>query len=610
MTTRVVTVLCTFLFCAVTLNGQDVEFSCGIDRTEVPLGQRFQVTYTLSGGSLKQYKDFRAPDLNRHFMTLAGPSTSQQMQIINGRVSTKISWTYVLQPRNTGTYTVPAARITYDGSQMTSNTVSVKVTSAVPGTGSGQQREEKPDVDLGDNLFVRAIPSRTDVYIGEPITVTYKLYSRVAFQLESPVKLPRMMGFWSEDVEAPTQLRPRVEVHNGRQYETYMLRKVIYFPTQSGKLSIDPLEIGTVVRVRKRRQSGNDAFDRFFSDPFLDSYDNVKKTLATRKIEVNVRPLPEEGKPRGFTGVVGSYDMQASLDRRQLKANETTTLSITLTGKGNIRLLDEPTVMFPSGMDNYSPTIKEDARPEGGTLVGSKTFEYLLVPRFAGKITIPPVTFSYFDPEKKSYVTQESEAFSLDIAEGDERRTADAMTQSNIDYLAMDVREIRDGAPTLQQGVTHGVRPLTMFLSYLLPSISLVFALLWKRRYDRLRGDIAGMRRRRATRAAERRLSEARKHLHAGNIDAYYQEIARALWGYVQDKLGMPTSVTAIDTVVEQLRAGNIDPDLAESMRRGLQDVEYARFSQSRSSSEEMRALYERTKEVIIKTEQAMRGSV
>ncbi|MBR9978990.1 MAG: protein BatD [Bacteroidetes bacterium] len=596
------------LFYVLPLSAQDVQFSCGVDRTEVPLGQRFQVTYTLSGGSLKQYKDFRAPDLNRHFMTLAGPSTSQQMQIINGRVSTKISWTYVLQPRNTGTYTVPAARITYDGTMMTSNTVSIKVTSAVPGSGSQQQKnEEEPDVDLGDNLYVQAIPNRTDVFVGEPITVTYKLFSRVAFQLENPIKLPRMKGFWSEDVEAPTQLRPRIEVHKGRQYETYMLRKVIYFPTQSGELSIDPLEIGAVVRVRKRRRSGDDAFDRFFSDPFMDSFDNVRKTLATRKIDVNVRPLPEEGKPQGFSGVVGFYEMRASLDRNELKANETATLSITLTGKGNIRLLDEPTVIFPSGMDSYSPTINEDARPEGGTLVGSKSFEYLLVPRFAGKVTIPPVTFSYFDPAKASYVKLESEAFSLDISEGDERRTADAMTRTSIDYLAMDVRGIRDEEPQLQRGVTHGVHPVTMLLSYLIPAIALALALLWKRRYDQLRGDVAGMRRRRATRVAEKRLSASRKFLDAGKIDAYYQEIAHALWGYVQDKLGMPTSIMTIDSVIEHLQAANLDTELIERMRQGLDAVEYARFSPTRSSTEEMRSLYARTEEVIILTEQAMR---
>ncbi|MFA6235410.1 MAG: BatD family protein, partial [Bacteroidota bacterium] len=372
MESRGIIVLFILILTGQTLFAQDAQFFCSVDRTEVPLGQQFQLTYTLSGGSLKQYKDFRAPDLNRSFMTLAGPSTSQQMQIINGRVSSSISWTYVLQPRSNGTFTSPAATITYDGKTLTTNTVSIKVTKAVPNAGGNQQQDKSPDVDLGDNLFIRAIPNKTSVFLGEPLTVTYKLYSRVAFQLDNPIKLPRMVGFWSEDIEAPTQLQPTVEVFNGRQYETYMLRKVLYFPTQSGKLTIEPFEIGTTVRVRKRRKTGNDSFDRFFSDPLFDSYDQVKKNLLTQKVNVTVRPLPEDGKPKGFTGVVGSYEMNSTLDRKTLKANETATLKVVLIGKGNIRLLDEPAVTFPSGVDHYDPTIDEDAQHVDGTLAGSK----------------------------------------------------------------------------------------------------------------------------------------------------------------------------------------------------------------------------------------------
>lgn len=600
-------ILLGLLFVATALHAQDAQFSCGVDRTEVPLGQQFQVTYTLSGGSLKQYRDFRAPDMNRSFMTLAGPSTSQQMQIINGRVSTSISWTYVLQPRETGTFTVPAASITYDGNTLKTNTVSIKVTKAIPNTGGAQKQDRTPDVDLGDNLFIRAIPTKTDVYIGEPITVTYKLYSRVAFQLDNPIKLPRMVGFWSEDIEAPTRLEPRIEVYNGRQYETYMMRKVLYFPTQSGKLTIEPFEIGTTVRVRKRRQTGSDAYDRFFSDPFFDSYDNVKKTLLTEKVAVNVRPLPEEGKPRDFSGVAGSYEMDASIDRTELKANETATLKVVLKGKGNIRLLDAPTVTFPSGIDHYDPSIDETVTPSDGTLSGSRSFEFVLVPRYAGKVTIPPVTFSYFDLEKRKYVTLQSKSFALDIAEGEERRDAGDMTQSYVDYLSMDVRGIREGEPDLSKESENGVRPAVMLALYAIPVILLGFALMWKRRHDRLHGDVAGLKRRRATRVAERRLRDSKKHLEAGNTDAYYLEIARALWGYVQDTLALPTSMTAIDTVVEQLHQRDLDPALVERMRKALESVEYARFSPTRASTAEMHALYEQAREAIIQTEQAIK---
>jgi len=590
------------------LFAQEVQFTAGVNRSEVALGEQFQVTFTLAGGSLKQYSDFRAPDLNKDFLTLAGPSTSQSMQIINGRMSSSISWTYVLQGRGVGTFTIPPATLKYEGQTLRTNTLRMKISRAVPGTGQPSGRsEEHRDIDLGDNLFIRAIPNKRTVFLGEPITVTYKLYSRVAFQLDSPIKLPRMIGFWSEDVETPRQLRPSIEVYNGKQYETYMMRKVLYFPTQAGSLTIDPFEVAINVRVRKRRQTGDDYFDRFFSDPFFDSYENVKKTLMTGKIPVTVKPLPEENKPAGFTGVVGSYEMDVSLDRDSLKANETAALKVVLRGRGNIRLLDEPRVTFPTGIDHYDPTIKEDARPADGTMRGSKSFEYLLVPRFPGRVSIPPVEFSYFDLDRKRYVTHTSPSFTLQIAEGDVVRQAGDLEQRMIDYLAMDVRPVKNNAGSLKRE-NSGVASLQLvLLLYMLPWVACIGALIWKRRYDKLHSDIVGLKRRRATRVAERRLSRSKAFLERGDIEAYYLEIARALWGYAQDSLALPTSQVTILSVVERLEARGVHHSTATKLRDALNSVEYARFSPTRASEQEMRALYDTAKEAIITAEQALR---
>ncbi len=604
---RMCLIIAMLLVGTVGLSAQDVQFTCSLDRTEVALGEQFQVTYALSGGSLRRYSDFNAPDLNRNFLTLHGPATSQQMQIVNGRVSTTISWTYVLQARATGSYTVPAASIVYDGSRMSSNTVRLKVANSVP-QAKGQQKSgnEKRKIDLGEELFIRAIANKSDVFIGEPITVTFKLYSRVAFQLDNPIKLPRMVGFWSEDVESPTQLRPKVEVYRGRQYETFMLRKVLYFPTQTGKLAIEPFEVGTTVRVRKRRNTGDEFFDRFFSDPFFDNYENIKQSLLTQKLDVNVRPLPESGQPQDFNGVVGSYDMDVSLDRRALKANETATLKVTLRGSGNIRLIDEPEITFPAGVDHYDPTISEDVRPEGGTMTGSKTFEYILVPRYAGKVTIPPVTFSYFDLDTRTYITLNSSPFALDITEGDARQQAGSLEQEYIDYLAMDVRPLREIGETLPRGRQPGVPMPMIVLLYLAPVVAFVAALLVKQRYDRAQSDIAGLRRRRATRVAEKHLQNSRGFLEKGQTDQYYLEIARALWGYVQDKLGLSTSTATVAAVVENLAVKDIDEHLIAKMREALESVEFARFSPTRASETEMQQLYDSTREAIISLEDTL----
>ncbi|MBE0644009.1 MAG: protein BatD, partial [Bacteroidetes bacterium] len=495
---------CSRALCAVTLlmaaliglsvpaAAQSVQFMASVDRTEVPMGQQFQVTFTLAGGSLKRYTDFRAPDMNRDFLTLAGPSTSQSMQVINGRVSTSIAWTFVLQARNTGSFSIPPASISYDGNLLRTNAIKITVTRAAPQStpqGGKQQQGGETQLDLGDNLFIRAVANKTTVWLGEPLTVTYKLYSRVAFALDNPIKLPRMIGFWSEDIEAPTQLQPRIEVVNGKQYESYMLRKVLYFPTQSGALTIDPFEVGTTVRARKRRKTGDDYFDRFFSDPYFDSYESVKKTLLTEKVKVTVKDLPEAGKPKSFTGVVGTYQMDVTLDRAKLKTNETATLKVVLKGKGNLRLLDGPQLQFPSGIDHYDPTITEDVQLSEGSMTGSKTFEYLLVPRFPGKSVIPPVEFSYFDLDKKRYVTLKSEQFSLQIDEGASHQRAGSVEQKMIDYLALDVRPPKDAPVEFARSVQQGVAFPIAAGMYVLPLLSLFGALVWKRRYDRIHGD-------------------------------------------------------------------------------------------------------------------------
>lgn len=599
---------------ALTLQAQEAQFTCSVDRVEIPLGQQFQVTYTLSGGNLKRHSGFNAPDLNRHFLTLSGPSTSQQMQIINGRVSSSMSWTYVLQARGTGTFTVPAATLNYDGRTLQTNTVRVKVTKAVPKstqqTGDRGSESAAIDKEIRENLFIRAIANRTDVYLGEPITVTFKLYSRVAFQLENPIKLPRMVGFWSEDIESPTQLRPKIEVYRGRQYETFMLRKVLYFPTQAGKLSIDPFEINTTVRVRKRRRSsGNSAFDRFFSDPFFDNYENVKKTLLTQKVNVNVRPLPEEGQPPGFTGVVGSYEMETTLDRSDLRANETATLTVTLMGEGNIRLLDEANITFPAGVDHYDPTISEHVRYEKGTMAGSKSFEYILVPRYAGKVTIPAITLDYFDPVAGAYRKLFSDPYSLTIAEGDERQKADGVEKERVDYLAMDVNPLYEDPSGVRSTEDPAISPMTLLLFYLLPFVALAGGLVWKQRYDRIHGDVAGLKRKRATRVAEKHLSNARTYLEKDDTDAYYLEIARALWGYVQDKLGLPTSETAVATAAERLVSHGAEDALVSRLRDALEAVEFARFSPTRASQDEMQTLYQTARDAIVAVEESFRGN-
>jgi hypothetical protein len=607
---RMLLLLALLSIAATGAGAQNVNFS-GSAKQQVQLGEQFQVTYTLSGGNLKQYRDFRQTNLNTNFLTLMGPSTSQSVSIINGQMSSSISWTYVLQPRNLGTYTIPPATIVYDGAQIKSNPLTIKVVNAAPGTKpdpkSGGAAPDAQNVNLGDNLFVRAIVDKRSAYVGEPIFVTYKIYSRVAFRLENPSKFPRMIGFWSEDIEAPTQLQRESEMYNGKQYETFVLRKVALFPTQAGELSIDPFEIQCLVQVRQRRKSGDDFFDKFFSDPFFDDYKNVKKTLETEKIAITAKPLPEQGRPLNFGGAAGEFTMQASIDKRSVKANDPVTLTVTLRGEGNIKLIEEPYVDFPSNVDHYDPKIDEEIIRSQGRISGVKKFEYILVPRYAGKIDIPPVTFSYFNLADKKYKTLISEPFALDVSEGEGDRSASIARQDRVGYLTRDIHPLKplDGRVV---GETSGPSTALLIGMYLLPFAALAGGLVTKRRYDRVRGDVVGMKMRRATRMAEKHLSQSRKYLDANNIDAYYLEVARALWGYTQNRLNLPTAEVSIENVIGILNERGASDIAQARLRDALDATEYARFSPTRTSAAEMRGLYEQAKLAIISVEQSLKG--
>ncbi len=584
------------------LAAQEGSFTASASKTTVSLGEQFQVTFTLSGGSLKSHSDFRQPNLNAQFLTLAGPSTSQSMQWINGKVSSSISWTYVLQPRSAGSFTIPPASLNYDGAVLKSNSLTIKVTASAPGGGQAQKpREEEGRVDLGDNLFVRAHIDKRSAWVGEPIFVTYKVYSRVAFRVDNISKVPRMVGFWSEDIDMPAQIRPEIEVLDGKQYESYTLKKVVYFPTQSGELNIDPFEINCTVQVRQKRRSGDDFFDRFFNDPFFDSYKNVQKTLLTDRIKVTVRPLPESGKPESFAGAVGSFTMKAALDKTRLKVNESATLTVAVNGSGNIKLLDAPLIEYPNGLEHYDPTINEDIKREGARISGVKTFEYLLIPRYAGEMELPPVEFSWFEPESGQYRTVKSESWVLTVLEDDSPPSADSRGP------LQRVRDIHglaawDGSPS-----SNDV-PGAFSLLFAAPVLLSLGALAYKKRQDRLRGDVMGMRMRRATRLAEKHLALSKRHLRSGNTDAYYLEIARALWGYVQNKLSLHTAETSLELVESSLRSRELPEDTVAAVRSALDAVDEARFSPARATETAMRSLYGTARSAIITLEQALRA--
>ncbi len=398
-------------------------FTATVNNTTVGLNDQFQVSFTFSGQSINGVKNFSPPSFN-NFMVLSGPNQSTSMQIINGAASGSVSYSYYLQPRKMGKFSIGSASVNYNGKNYTTQPLEITVVKGSPKPSPKAQNNNggSPVIssnEIGDNLFILATADRRTAYLGQQVTVTYKLYTRLSIASEMQVsKLPSYEGFWSEEINVPNNITFTTEMYKGKQYRVGVLKKAALFPSQLGELSVTPLELQIPVQIRSssRRRSGN-IFDDFFNDPFFNNYQTVNYTAKSNTIHLNVIPLPSNNVPASFNGAVGNFTMDTKVSTTSTKTNEPISLKIDLKGQGNIQLLSVPEINLPPGFDKYQPKTSENIN-RNGTISGSKNIEYLIVPRTAGKKVIPPVKFSYFDPAKKSYVTLTSPTYTINVAQG------------------------------------------------------------------------------------------------------------------------------------------------------------------------------------------------
>ncbi|MCI0448038.1 BatD family protein, partial [bacterium] len=322
--------------------------SASVDKDQVAFGDYFQLTFTFEGA--QGGKNLRPPAFN-NFMVLSGPNQSTRMQIINGAVSSSISYTYILQPRDEGKFTIGSASIEAEGKKYQSQPITIEVVKGTAQPRSKRAENETPDIrsQIGNNLMIKAIVDRTKVYQGEQITVSYKVYTRVQILSYNIAKSPAFTGFWSEDLEVPKQIQTTNEMVNGKEYAVGLLRKLALFPQRSGTLSLDPMEIEVTVPIRKQ---SHDFFDNFF-----DNSTPVQYKTATDPVTISVQPLPSENIPGGFNGAVGLYQMETHLDKQDVKTNDAVTLRITITGQGNLKLLEPPAISFPADLERFDPKI-------------------------------------------------------------------------------------------------------------------------------------------------------------------------------------------------------------------------------------------------------------
>ncbi|MGB3076963.1 MAG: BatD family protein, partial [Chitinophagales bacterium] len=472
-----------------------VRFSATAPKS-VPENQNFNLTFTVenaNGGNLK------LPSLN-DFSLLGGPNTSSSMQIINGSVSQSASYTYVLRPKKQGTFKIGAATIEVGGNTMQSNELSITVTapSSQQQTQQGntynqQQQEPQSNADLAkqlkDDVFVRVLLSRSAVYKGELLTATYRLYFRQNLNGFTLSKAPSLDGFWSKEVELDPNRKQAVEIFNGQKYYVIDILRYNLYPQRSGTLQITPAEISTSARIVVQSKS-NDPFENFFN---MGQAQDVPLKLKTEAASVNVKDLPEDGRPGDFTGAVGKFNFETSLSATETKTDDPVTYTIKISGSGNLSLIDAPSVQLPGGFEVYDPKVKEKISNNETGISGSKQYDYLIVPRLPGDFKIGGQNFSYFDPASGKYVTINAPEFPLKIT-GEPSKNANTgsssyTAQRDISMLGEDIRYIKTSVPEFDSDQNSFFGSAGFIALYTFPFLAFIGLLAVRRKNENLAAD-------------------------------------------------------------------------------------------------------------------------
>ena len=573
----------------------------------VAADEQFNVTFIIEGEDSPS--DF-AWTSGEEFQIQWGPQQgkSTSIQIVNGKRSKTVqsTYTYVLRPVRTGRFSIPAATAKVKGRQISSQTKTIEVASAGaasaqrPQTGQQPQRQSAGVSD--SDIFMTLTLDRTKVVVGEPITATLKLYQRVNIAGFENVSFPTFNGFWSQETEAPTNIEFNREVYDGQIYNAALLRKFTLIPQQQGQVTINPAEMTCLVNIRVS-SGGTSIFDGFFDD-----YRTVRKKVSTKPVTVTVSPLPA-GAPASFAGGVGEFRISAKVSKDTLKTHEAASLLVTVSGKGNVSLLEAPKVNFPPDMEVYDTKVSDRIDKTG--LSGSRTYEFPFIPRSYGDFVIEPVKYSYYDVNQKKYVTLETAPISLVVLKGNETEHAGVIVsgpvQKDVKNLASDIRFINVKDSTLVPQGSFYVG--TALFWVLLVALFLVASVLWAalRHLAARRADVAGTRNRKATKMALKRLHLANTFLKQNLYTAFYEELHKALLGFISDKLNIPASELSRDRISEALTEGGVDAAHAETFIGILDACEFARYAPS-AGNDAMAAHYNSALEVISSIDSNMKS--
>jgi len=652
-------------------SAQNMAFSAVVNANKV--GQKDQLTVTYTATNIPNLKDM--PVVAFHdFDVLGGPfqSNNTSINVVNNKMTqnVNISMSYVLHPKHTGKLTIPAG-VAVDNANHSylSNKVDIEV---VPGSlAAAQQRQrsndpfDDPNYDpfaarmqqmqrqqqamlqqmqagrqqqqqaqqpqqspaamaaadekaIGKDLFIKVAVDKSKVHVGEQITTSYKLYSKIPMQVGIS-KLPSLNGFWTQDFEIPKLPKPAEEIVDGQKYQVFLLKKSALFPQQAGTLELDPAEAEGMARIVQQVRQRNPlaemmardpAFSMLMSDPMFNqgffnslSYRDVKVHLKSTPVKITVTPLPEDGKPADYSGAVGSFTASSKISKTELTTDDAANLTLTLTGSGNLKLIETPKLNLPNGLESYDPTVVDTITGRSTTITGSKIITYAISAHTPGDYDIPSIPFSYYNPQTGKYVVLNTAPIKLHVKPG--KHYNPTITTNNNVVALKDIRDI-DTQPLPDKMATEN-RPMlytpTYWSMYAFPLLALIGVAVWKKRNDELSKDIVLLRNKRANKVALKRLVTAQQLLKANSKGPFYEEVSKAIWLYLSDKLNIPLSSLSRESAREALSQHKVPEVLLQQMEHVIFECETALYAQT-GGSKAMEHTYTEAVTIISKLEE------
>ena len=602
------------LFCFISIYSleaqSDISFKT-ICKKQVVVGEQFQVSYELNGDG----KDFKTPNFT-NFEIIGGPftSTSSSVQIINGSVSRTNTQTFSFHLRaiKEGTYTIPSASITVDKKKITSEPCEINVIASPNGSSSynGSTNTTKSNAGAKE-VFLKATPNKKKVYQGEQLLLTYNIYYTIPISQLAVSKSPSYSGFWTKDItDNDGSLQQSSTIIDGQQYNVATIKEIVLFPQKSGNLIIDPLDLTCVAQIRQQRNrsQGYDPFEDFFSDVMGTSYTNVRKDIKSQPITIEVEPLPTANKPSSFQGAVGQFTFTSKIDKNELKVNEAFTLTLTVSGKGNIELLELPKPVFPPDFEVYDPKVSTTVKNNALGIYGSKKAEYIIIPRVSGDFTLEDIEFSYFNPSLKKYEALKSDIHTIQVQKGATNNNTAIYTpgQADIKYLGSDIRHINVNNNALSiTGTTFFMSP-TYIAIIAIMLLAFVVTLVVYNKINKFNKNKVLVKNKQATKIAKKRLNNAHNYLISNNQTSFYEEFSQALWGYISDKLNISRSQLSMDSVKEIMLSKEVSEEIVNEFVELLNNCEFARFAPG-DPGKKMDELYQKGIELITKAEKLLK---